>query len=177
METSSSECIGFESLLWNVKVVLTSKTWFKKNSLSFSLLAIGDHMTGRVLIHWQYSIPFNLDCWGPATVVRIFMAWIFCILPLELISYSERQSCVCRGNGVVAVWVDGMCVCAGWQGVDCSIPCSSGTWGLGCNETCVCANGAACDPVNGTCTCAPGWQDEYCDNPCPVSGPSDHVQL
>lgn len=58
----------------------------------------------------------------------------------------------------------------GWQGVDCSIPCSSGTWGLSCNQTCQCANGAACDPVNGTCTCSPGWRDEYCDVPCPVSG-------
>lgn len=57
----------------------------------------------------------------------------------------------------------------GWQGVDCSIPCSSGTWGLSCNQTCQCANEAACDPSNGTCTCSPGWRDEYCDLPCPVS--------
>ncbi|GLD72148.1 multiple epidermal growth factor-like domains protein 11, partial [Lates japonicus] len=58
-------------------------------------------------------------------------------------------------------------ILGGWQGVDCSIPCSSGTWGLSCNQTCQCANGAACDPVNGTCTCSPGWRDEYCDVPCP----------
>lgn len=57
----------------------------------------------------------------------------------------------------------------GWQGVDCSIPCSSGTWGLSCNQTCQCANGAACDPANGTCTCSAGWRDEYCDVSCPVS--------
>lgn len=65
--------------------------------------------------------------------------------------------------------VFGLCLCPGWQGVDCSIPCSSGTWGLSCNQTCQCANGAACDPVNGTCTCSSGWRDEYCDVPCPVS--------
>lgn len=53
--------------------------------------------------------------------------------------------------------------------MDCSIPCSSGTWGLGCNQTCQCANGAACDPANGTCTCSAGWRDEYCDASCPVS--------
>lgn len=62
------------------------------------------------------------------------------------------------------------CSCSpGWQGVDCSIPCSSGTWGLSCNQTCQCANEAACDPVNGSCTCSPGWREELCDLPCPVS--------
>lgn len=57
----------------------------------------------------------------------------------------------------------------GWQGVDCSIPCSSGTWGLGCNQTCFCNNGAACDPVHGTCSCSSGWRGERCDESCPVS--------
>lgn len=65
----------------------------------------------------------------------------------------------------------------GWQGVDCSIPCSSGTWGPSCNQTCQCANGAACDPVNGTCTCSPGWREEYCDVPCPVSDQSGSTAL
>lgn len=68
-----------------------------------------------------------------------------------------------------AIFKYGLCLRPGWQGVDCSIPCSSGTWGPSCNQTCQCANGAACDPVNGTCTCSPGWRDEYCDVPCPVS--------
>ncbi|ETE56883.1 hypothetical protein L345_17405, partial [Ophiophagus hannah] len=54
-----------------------------------------------------------------------------------------------------------------WQGTDCSIPCSSNTWGLNCNQTCYCANGAACDPVDGSCLCGPGWQGEICDQPCP----------
>lgn len=62
----------------------------------------------------------------------------------------------------------GCCPTAGWQGLDCSILCSSGTWGLGCNQTCLCANGAACDPVDGICTCSPGWRGEHCDEPCPV---------
>lgn len=53
--------------------------------------------------------------------------------------------------------------------MDCSIPCSSGTWGLGCNQTCLCANGAACDPIDGICTCSPGWRGEHCDESCPVS--------
>lgn len=58
---------------------------------------------------------------------------------------------------------------AGWQGVDCSLLCSSGLWGLGCNQSCLCSNGAACDPMEGTCTCSPGWRGEHCDEPCPVS--------
>lgn len=57
----------------------------------------------------------------------------------------------------------------GWQGVDCSILCSSGTWGLGCNQTCLCGNGAACDPLDGTCACSPGWRGEHCNESCPVS--------
>ena len=58
---------------------------------------------------------------------------------------------------------------AGWQGVDCSLPCPSGVWGLGCNQTCRCANGAACDPADGACSCSAGWRDQNCDAPCPVS--------
>lgn len=53
--------------------------------------------------------------------------------------------------------------------MDCSIPCSSGTWGLGCNQTCLCANEAACDPIDGICTCSPGWRGQHCDESCPVS--------
>lgn len=60
-------------------------------------------------------------------------------------------------------------VSLGWQGVDCSIPCSSGSWGLNCNQTCSCSNGASCRPADGFCLCSPGWQGEFCDQPCPVS--------
>lgn len=62
-----------------------------------------------------------------------------------------------------------LCLVPGWQGVDCSILCPSGTWGLSCNQTCLCGNGAACDPVDGICTCSPGWRGEHCDESCPVS--------
>lgn len=57
---------------------------------------------------------------------------------------------------------------AGWHGVDCSINCPSGTWGLGCNLTCQCLNGGACNALDGTCTCAPGWRGEKCELPCQV---------
>lgn len=53
--------------------------------------------------------------------------------------------------------------------MDCSILCSSGTWGLGCNQTCMCMNGAACDPIVGSCSCTPGWRGKYCQLSCPVS--------
>ena len=66
---------------------------------------------------------------------------------------------------------------AGWQGVDCSILCSSGTWGLGCNHTCLCANGADCDPMDGACTCSPGWRGEHCTLACPVSMAFDGPKL
>uniref|UniRef100_A0A8C5LFL0 Multiple EGF-like-domains 11 n=1 Tax=Jaculus jaculus TaxID=51337 RepID=A0A8C5LFL0_JACJA len=54
-----------------------------------------------------------------------------------------------------------------WQGLDCSLPCPSGTWGLNCNESCECANGAACSPSDGSCACAPGWLGDTCELPCP----------
>lgn len=57
---------------------------------------------------------------------------------------------------------------AGWHGVDCSIRCPSGTWGFGCNLTCQCLNGGACNTLDGTCTCAPGWRGPKCEFPCQV---------
>lgn len=94
---------------------------------------------------------------------------LFNLLPLEYVQITAIYS-----SQSVRTWMC-QCVCAlslslasGWQGVDCSILCSSGTWGLGCNQTCLCANGAACDPVDGTCTCSPGWRGEHCDESCPV---------
>ncbi|OWK09715.1 hypothetical protein Celaphus_00006598, partial [Cervus elaphus hippelaphus] len=56
-----------------------------------------------------------------------------------------------------------------WQGLDCALPCPSGTWGLNCNESCACANGAACSPADGSCSCTPGWLGDTCELPCPVS--------
>uniref|UniRef100_A0A8C6Y139 EGF-like domain-containing protein n=1 Tax=Naja naja TaxID=35670 RepID=A0A8C6Y139_NAJNA len=58
----------------------------------------------------------------------------------------------------------------GWQGVDCSAPCSAGTWGAGCNQTCLCANGATCEPIDGGCTCVAGWQGSQCTQPSCQSG-------
>lgn len=56
----------------------------------------------------------------------------------------------------------------GWQGAACSAPCPAGTWGAGCNQTCHCANGATCSPIDGGCTCTAGWQGSQCMQPCPV---------
>lgn len=68
---------------------------------------------------------------------------------------------------------DTLCLSPGWQGLDCSLPCPTGTWGLNCNETCICANGAACSPFDGSCTCTPGWLGDSCELPCPVSAHLD----
>lgn len=61
-------------------------------------------------------------------------------------------------------------VLLGWIGLDCSINCPSGTWGPGCNLTCMCSNGGACDALDGHCTCAPGWRGERCELHCQVRG-------
>lgn len=58
---------------------------------------------------------------------------------------------------------------AGWQPGNCSVPCSPGTWGFGCNASCQCAHAVACSPQTGACTCTPGWRGAHCQLPCPVS--------
>lgn len=40
--------------------------------------------------------------------------------------------------------------------------CESGFYGDGCNQTCTCANGGACDPVHGLCTCPSGFYGDSC---------------
>lgn len=73
-----------------------------------------------------------------------------------------KNSIMCRNvNGLVLL---------GWIGLDCSINCPSGTWGPGCNLTCMCSNGGACNALDGHCTCAPGWRGERCELHCQVRG-------
>lgn len=40
---------------------------------------------------------------------------------------------------------------------------------MNCNESCACANGAACSPTDGSCSCTAGWLGDACELPCPVS--------
>ena len=44
------------------------------------------------------------------------------------------------------------------------LACSSGTWGKGCSETCVCSHFASgCDGVTGSCDCLDGYTGSLCD--------------
>lgn len=88
----------------------------------------------------------------------------------KVMNNQRRMSTIMKENwpkGKQRLTVD--CGSAGWRGPDCSIPCSEGTWGPGCNATCHCANGAKCSPADGSCACTAGWQGARCDQPCPVS--------
>lgn len=87
-----------------------------------------------------------------------------CVREGNLGSRDDRTP-ACAGHDEVIPFA----LSPGWQGPDCSLPCPSGTWGLNCNETCVCANGAACSPSDGSCACTPGWLGDSCEQPCPVS--------
>lgn len=107
---------------------------------------------------------FNHKC------ITITFAWVLIGLPNKCIAKSSYFKKTFTSNNQQNESIFNLLyITSGWQGVDCSIPCSSGTWGLGCNQTCLCANGAACDPIDGICTCSPGWRGQHCDESCPVS--------
>ncbi|KAI8502516.1 Endothelial cell-specific molecule 1 [Branchiostoma belcheri] len=57
--------------------------------------------------------------------------------------------------------------------------CPEGRYGLYCDKTCVCKNGARCHGFNGACECRPGWRGRACDIPWPevviVETPGDSV--
>ncbi|KAI8482465.1 Endothelial cell-specific molecule 1 [Branchiostoma belcheri] len=47
------------------------------------------------------------------------------------------------------------------------VGCPPGKYGLLCNKTCICKNGARCHGFNGACKCTHGWQGVACDIPKP----------
>lgn len=61
--------------------------------------------------------------------------------------------------------MSGNCLCdSGYKGINCTKPCSSGTWGVGCATSCDqdCKNG--CNPMEGfCCTKAPCSNGQYCN--------------
>ncbi|XP_038066559.1 tyrosine-protein kinase receptor Tie-1-like [Patiria miniata] len=62
---------------------------------------------------------------------------------------------------------------SGYKGTYCNIPCTLGTFGAGCSQSCHCQSGF-CNVYTGACTgisgCAAGWSGTYCQIPdiCPV---------
>lgn len=82
------------------------------------------------------------------------------------------QSEECEPHGVCT---PAGCVCdAGRRGKNCDQKCLPGFYGDGCNQTCVCLNGASCDPVHGRCSCPAGFHGITCAQECPLGfyGPS-----
>ncbi|XP_078693989.1 uncharacterized protein LOC144923386 [Branchiostoma floridae x Branchiostoma belcheri] len=45
------------------------------------------------------------------------------------------------------------------------VGCPVGQYGLLCDKTCICKNGARCHGFNGACKCPPGWKGVACDIP------------
>lgn len=41
--------------------------------------------------------------------------------------------------------------------------CPDGTFGINCQEKCVCENGAKCSSTNGACICTNGWKGKLCN--------------
>ncbi|RDD47125.1 N-acetylglucosamine-1-phosphodiester alpha-N-acetylglucosaminidase [Trichoplax sp. H2] len=86
----------------------------------------------------------------------------------------------CSGNGVctldilninlkfVLPYLDGCNCNPGWTGLYCEQACPHMSFGLGCNQTCKCQNGAKCDPITGDCSCVQGWTGSICDRECPL---------
>ncbi|KAI8491777.1 Endothelial cell-specific molecule 1 [Branchiostoma belcheri] len=46
-----------------------------------------------------------------------------------------------------------------------TVGCPVGQYGLLCDKTCICKNGARCHGFNGACKCPPGWKGVACDIP------------
>ncbi|XP_071957605.1 N-acetylglucosamine-1-phosphodiester alpha-N-acetylglucosaminidase-like [Antedon mediterranea] len=61
------------------------------------------------------------------------------------------------------------CVCeAGWEPPFCIFVCAMGHYGVNCEGTCQCQNGAICNVSSGACSCLPGYRGVFCDEVCPV---------
>ena len=43
-----------------------------------------------------------------------------------------------------------------------STVCHAGSYGYNCQERCMCANNAGCNPISGHCTCLAGWIGRVC---------------
>uniref|UniRef100_A0AAQ4PWC5 EGF-like domain-containing protein n=1 Tax=Gasterosteus aculeatus aculeatus TaxID=481459 RepID=A0AAQ4PWC5_GASAC len=98
-----------------------------------------------------------------------------CARPVSTILCVHRRRCRPEDCGRRRVCAADGCVCdAGWRGENCSLECLPGFYGDGCNQTCACVNGAACDPVRGRCACPPGFHGDTCEHACPLGffGPS-----
>lgn len=139
------------------------------------LLSVGIHVTDHItciavgvllfISDWDFTWQSQCAlCWGSG----------HCRACLRFCKWKEAWK-GSEGNSLLPCLL--MCFCvlavAGWHGVECSISCPSGTWGFGCNLTCQCLNGGACNTLDGTCTCAPGWRGEKCELPCQVR-PTQH---
>lgn len=60
-------------------------------------------------------------------------------------------------------FIIGSCVCEpGFVGDKCLDQCSFDKFGVNCNDTCSCENGARCDKATGHCHCAPGFIGSDC---------------
>lgn len=94
-------------------------------------------------------------------IIVMFRLWLW--IAYVCVLFTCLSSC-----SVFSAFMISNAVVSGWHGVDCSINCPSGSWGLGCNLTCACSNGGACDALDGRCTCTPGWRGDRCDQHCQV---------
>lgn len=139
----------------------------------FSALApLTDHTAQLAAQFLGGSFSFLVDAFcGRAKSVCHCCDWGWAAL-LCISKMSLKRDVAWKGSAKLPVaFVPHMLFCschAGWHGVDCSIRCPSGTWGFGCNLTCQCLNGGACNTLDGTCTCAPGWRGKKCELPCQV---------
>ena len=48
-------------------------------------------------------------------------------------------------------------------GLKCNLPCSAGTFGVNCTQSCSCSNGGECNRFSGCCRCRPGWFGPNCE--------------
>ncbi|ELV11138.1 Scavenger receptor class F member 1 [Tupaia chinensis] len=78
-----------------------------------------------------------------------------------------RQQCKCvRGHCSPA---SGHCACPpGFRGARCELPCTAGSYGVQCSNSCGHCKNKPCSPDTGSCeSCEAGWNGTQCHQPCP----------
>lgn len=99
--------------------------------------------------------PTYLNLKG-STQIFVLSCYLYALIILEIVRFPlyvkiPHWCLICSG-------INPSCGCG-----SCAAGCPEGSFGPGCESSCQCQNGAACDHVSGACTCTAGWTGTFCE--------------